>query len=167
MKLAGVIAAQLCSEAWRHSAMAEIESNRVLQLLRDCGAAKVVISSNQFLAGNLPDIYPGKGLLSILHSAAYHFEGHNILLLALDMPKVDKTMLQWLVSTGKAQQCSAHFRTSLLPFYLHNDGMTREYLEHHLSNQTRPLGRVISGISACQIMAHEPHRLLNVNGGSY
>ena len=53
---------------------------RTYQLLLEASVSKVVISRNDGEAGHFPDLYPGKGPLSGIHSAAMRFPNKNLLI---------------------------------------------------------------------------------------
>lgn len=88
------------------------------QLLADSGCHPVLLCGGR--DGALPDRFPGLGPLAGLDSALQQLLSsgvHGLLLVPVDMPLLDASMLQALVRAGSAVNRVAHYQQHPLPLY--------------------------------------------------
>lgn len=154
--------AQLTPQVWRQSVQGAEEINKARLLLWRSGVDSVQINENRFVEGRLPDIYPGHGLLSAIHTAAFFDVNRDVLLVAADMPLLTADMLRWLIATGRNHQCSCHYRTSPLPLYFHNDDFSRNYLEQRLTRGSVSQDD-LSGLNCIELVAPYASHLTRLN----
>jgi len=105
---------------------------RTYQLLLEASVSKVVISRNDGEAGHFSDLYPGKGPLSGIHSAAMRFPDKNLLILPIDLPLMDVCTIQRLLDSGEKFSSNVRFGEHSLPLYLRNTETTRQTLDYTL-----------------------------------
>jgi molybdopterin-guanine dinucleotide biosynthesis protein A len=137
---------------------------RTVDCLTRAGAKQVIVSRNE--PGNeiFSDIYPNKGPLSGIHTAAVNMAKDNLLLVPVDLPYLSYKEIQRLSQFGQAQQCSCYFSDHNLPLYLQNDTATIETLQHILlDSEDYSVAGFIRQIGAQAIEPVDTLHLLNTN----
>lgn len=136
-----------------------------IALLRAAGAREVWISGGQQRPDAMPDRWPDLGPLGGLASAAEALPDGWLLLLAVDMPRLDRAVLdQLLTVAGKRGAC---FRGHPMPCLLRLDDALRGELRGRL--QAAPRERSLHALQAAldlQVIDPDPdtvQRLLNCN----
>ena len=137
MKTVGVIlAGGASSRMGKDKALLTIEQSTMLtrsyQALSQTSVNKVVVSRNDGKDGHFADLYPGKGPLSGIHSAAMRFPTANLLLVPVDLPLMDPKTLQYMLDNGAEANKNARFGKHSLPLFLRNTEAMRQTLEYTL-----------------------------------
>lgn len=138
--------------------------DRTVSLLKECGARHVVVSKNDFSKNSLPDIYPGQGPLSGIHSALFHTE-LPLLVAPVDMPLLNQAMLQDLMRIGLTTNSAITFEGHNLPLFVPNNVRTRSTTEKILTHSTevKSISNFLSQINYKQLVVEELSTLVNTN----
>ncbi len=141
--------------------------DRTIAILTALGASQVVVCRNEFVSGYLPDIYPSLGPLSGIHAAIYE-TNLPILVVPVDMPLLDQSMLTPLLKAGLNSQVACHYQTHPLPTFIPNNKEVRSYLERCLSefdNDKSKLSikRFLTYIGTLVLTSNEDYKLANAN----
>lgn len=167
MKVVGVIMAQQCSSVWQNSEHWQRSITRAAACLAQCSPDGILINQNRFADGYVPDIYPGQGLLSAVHAAAYHRPEHHLLCISPDMPGLDGPLLRWLAATGKSARRSCHYQHHALPLFVHNSASMRQRLEQRLTSDEPVLTDNLALLDCVVIVAPEPDKLKRITDGPF
>lgn len=138
--------------------------SRAVDCLQRAGAKQVIVSRNEPGDGFLSDIYPHKGPLSGIHSAAVNMATQNLLLVPVDLPNLSHKEIQRLSQFGQTQHCSCYFSGHNLPLYLQNNIATIDTLQHILLySKDYSVAVFIRQIGAQAIEPIDPLHLMNAN----
>lgn len=138
-------------------------TERATRLLTNIGAREVLVSCNDFSVGSVPDIFPGHGPLSGIHSALFYSD-LPVLCMPVDMPNVSERTLLKLVEVGIAMESTVHYINHQLPLFVANTDHAKCYLEHVLTTeQNKSVRRFISAVSSAQFVASDESELINTN----
>lgn len=102
-----------------------------LDLLREAGASERRISGPQDIADRYPQLGPVGGLAS----AVEQLPDGRLLVLAIDMPRVDLALLRTLLEAPEA--ASVHFDGNPLPLRMHLDARARQIIHDQLGEHSR------------------------------
>jgi molybdopterin-guanine dinucleotide biosynthesis protein A len=137
----------------------------MLQLLRDAGVARVVVSGARPEYDGIGDCEEGGGPLVGLHSACASLPDGEVLVLAVDMPRLPVALLQRLLA-AEAAPCVVYedFR---LPMRLRLDAAARALLQELAQRppRERSLAHLQQRLQVVALSASEAERagLGNVN----
>ncbi len=138
---------------------------RAVDLLSEFGTNQVLISRNNE-PDTLQDIYPHQGPLSGIHAALCQTT-LDLLVIPVDMPLLNKDLLQSLMSNGmqrNEEKIAASFVHFPIPVFIPNSKQALGYLEQVLSSdEDRSVKRFLRHIGYKDITASHPELLVNVN----
>lgn len=109
--------------------------NHMEALLREAGAARVLISGRQPDGRGVTDLYPGAGPLGGLASALPELADGWLLVLPVDLPLMRGEVLQWLL--GEASGAACRLRGEALPLCLRVDAGLRAEVERLMQAEAR------------------------------
>jgi molybdopterin-guanine dinucleotide biosynthesis protein A len=138
--------------------------DRAVALLRDSGAAQVLVSGERPAHGGIGDRVPGQGPVGGIASVLARCGGDAILVVPVDMPDLDTTMLRPLVDALSAAP-AARYSPHPLPWAARVDGGLRAALDRLLAERPggpsmRALHAAVGGID---LEPPDPSRLRNLN----
>ncbi|GAA4650272.1 molybdenum cofactor guanylyltransferase [Kistimonas scapharcae] len=126
----------------------------MLSLLNETHFREVIISGPE----GLPDIIPGKGPISGLHTCLSKIpdNGHTqaVLILPVDMPLITSELLVQLVDQGQSLKTPLHYDNYQLPLYLPITEALRNYTEavvHEADKRHYSLRRLIAHLHGSTI----------------
>lgn len=169
MKTIGVIlAGGASSRMGRDKAMLSVDEQTMLtrtyETLSQTTVSKVVISRNDGEDCHIEDVYPNKGPLSGIHSAANRFPEYNLLIVPVDLPLMDVGTLQNLLSSGEECDTNTRYGKHSLPLYLRNNESTRQTLERTLlCTKSFSVDRFCAHFPLQEIALEQQSSLFNTN----
>jgi molybdenum cofactor guanylyltransferase len=138
--------------------------SRTVDCLQGAGAKQVIVCRNGAGDEAFSDIYPNKGPLSGIHTAAVNRVNQDLLLVPVDLPYLNHQELRRLSQHGQAQHCSCHFTGHNLPLYMPSDKAAVDLLEHILLHcADYSVAGFIRQIGAQDIEPIDPLHLMNAN----
>ncbi len=169
MKSIGVIlAGGTSSRMGQDKALLTIEESTMLtrcyQMISQTSVSKVVISRNDGQEGHFADLYPNKGPLSGIHSAAMRFPTANLLLVPVDLPLMDSETLQYMLTSGQKVNKNTRFGKHSLPLFLRNTEAMRQTLEYTLRcTNCYSVDRFCSHFPLLELNSQKQSPLFNTN----
>lgn len=131
-----ILAGGMSSRMGQDKALLKIKNASMLmrtyQLLRQTSVSDVVICRNDNAPQHIADIYPNKGPLAGIHSAAMRCPNSNLLVVPIDLPLLDVSTLKRVLDSGEKFNRNTRFDAHCLPFYLCNTPSTRQILDYSL-----------------------------------
>lgn len=135
---------------------------RTQSTLNQTSVSKVVVSRNN--GNHLSDIFPNKGPLSGIHSAAMRFPSFNLLIVPVDLPLIAVQDLQKLINAGVSNNCNIRYQQHSLPLYLQNTPLLRRALDYTLRFTSHfSVHHLCSHFPLTELPLTQPDNLLNSN----
>lgn len=139
-----------------------------MALLKQLGCVDVLVSRNEPSANYIHDIYPNggpmAGIYSVMKYCEQHLEPHPLLIIGVDMPLLDTTILAHLTHMGCSMQCSLHYEQQPLPLYLLNNAENRYYAKSVVQDpQNKSIQRFLNIITSAKIRTEQVNKLVNTN----
>ncbi|GAA5139966.1 molybdenum cofactor guanylyltransferase [Thalassotalea piscium] len=140
--------------------------DRNTRLLESLGVKEVLVCRNE--EGCLHDIYENAGPMAGIHSALMKTKSakvaNTLLVMPIDMPFLDKRIMEDLLSFGNAMRCAVTYSNYQLPLYLPNSAENREFAKVvALSKEDRSIKRYLNIINSTQVNSTELDKLLSMN----
>ncbi len=127
--------------------------------LQQAGCDDIQLSHPQL---GTPDLHPGFGPLSGLHTLLPFCKYPRVLVLAVDMPWLTAGLFRTLIH--RSQEQPVFFKDNYLPCVLHNSTELQSYIATQLHEKgQRSVGALLSYFSAKEISCPSPQLLLNTN----
>ncbi|HZX80427.1 MAG TPA: molybdenum cofactor guanylyltransferase [Lysobacter sp.] len=160
-----VLAGGRSSRMGRDKALLEIDGrtllDRAIALLRDAGAAEVLVSGDR--PGGIPDMIPGLGPVGGIASVLSRVDDGPFMVMPVDMPALDVDTLHLLLdATTRAP--AAHFERHPLPWAARIDAARRERISELMAESRGPSMRALHAAwGGIELPAPRPALLRNVN----
>ena len=143
--------------------------DRTKRLLESLGVKEVIVCRNE--DGYLNDIYPNAGPMAGIQSALIKTKSakvaNTLLIMPIDMPFLDKKMMEDLLSVGNAMRCAVNYSDYQLPLYLPNNAENREFAKVvATSTEDRTIKRYLNIINSAQVNSSEAEKLSSMNNKS-
>ncbi|MGO2478537.1 MAG: molybdenum cofactor guanylyltransferase [Pseudoalteromonas sp.] len=153
------------------------ENNLSIEHIQGSDIGSTYLKNTDIKGGYLKDVYPNAGPLGGIYSALKQ-TSNDLLVAAVDMPLVNKPLLEELLSFFKSHKnkCHAqnkalnlvHYRDFPLPIYIKNNMLTRDYLHSILTtaNSNRSIKQFIKacdGLALEQLESNQIQALSNIN----
>jgi molybdopterin-guanine dinucleotide biosynthesis protein A len=137
---------------------------RTIDIIKETGVDQVVVSRNDGQDKHIQDLIPNKGPLCAIYSVMSAFPDCDLLIVPVDLPLLNKRVLELLVQAGQASKCSTHFSTHVLPLYIYNHIEMQAYLEDTLSNEGNlSIRRFVASFPNNEIGLAQDDALFNAN----
>lgn len=170
-KFAGIVLAGGKSSRMKtDKALLEINGQSMLArkvaLLESLGAEKVVVSRNEndFVSDLVLEKGPMGGIYSALESLKKDKDIQFVLVVPIDMPLLDKSLLEEILNAGLAMQCPTYFEGHQLPLFLPiNDDIKKLVKRIALSDSDRSIKRLLNFATSDRIVTGQLGKLVNTN----
>lgn len=137
---------------------------RTVQVLSDTCVQKVLISRNDNLPQHIADIIPNKGPLSGIHSIVTQFPEYNVVVLPVDLPFIDASTIDALITCGRQNTINVRYCGHNLPLYIHNSISFRHTLEYTLTkSRCYSVGRFCDQFLKVELADNTHSTMFNTN----